>query len=81
MQIYYKLRDLKEILLAVSIGNHVLIKNKPKFDPEDDIFDLRKNSNRGSQFRGVSRNGKKWQVSTNKIKHRLVMEKKYISFI
>ena len=49
--------------MAVSLGHYVLIKKKPKFDPEDETFEIRKNSNRGSQFRGVSRNGKKWQVS------------------
>ena len=58
-----RLREFKEILQAVTRGNQVLIKRKPKFDPSDDVFELRQHSNRGSQYRGVSKNGKKWQVS------------------
>jgi hypothetical protein len=62
-QIFERLKEMKELLQVVSVGSHLMIKKKPKFDPEEDMFDLRANSKRGSQFRGVSRNGKKWQVS------------------
>lgn len=59
-----RLKEFKDILEAVGIGHQVLIKRKPKFDPSDDVFEVRQHSNRGSKYRGVSRNGKKWQVST-----------------
>lgn len=65
-----KLHDLLELLQVVTVGEHVLIKSKPKFDDEEEgsqqgPVEVRLNSNRGSQYRGVSRNGKKWQVSVN----------------
>lgn len=72
-----KLSDFKEILMAVSIGKQMLIKKKAKYDPEDEsLNDRRKNSNRGSQFRGVSRNGKKWQVT-----HILMIRAFYYKFL
>ncbi|CDW87865.1 ant-like protein [Stylonychia lemnae] len=52
----------QEILQAINSPNQILVKSKPKFEPNSVYSDARKQSNRGSQFRGVSRNGKKWQV-------------------
>eukprot|EP00347_Sterkiella_histriomuscorum_P003222 403365125 len=57
-----KLSDLIEILEAINLTNQVIVKSKPKFEPNSVYSDARRQSNRGSQFRGVSRNGKKWQV-------------------
>jgi hypothetical protein len=61
-QIKQRLGELKEIMMAVTIGHLILINAKPKYEPNMND-DLKNHSNRGSQFRGVSRNGKKWQVS------------------
>jgi hypothetical protein len=55
--------ELQEILDAVNLGRIILLKKKEKHDFQTSSGTYNR-SDRGSQFRGVSRNGKKWQVYT-----------------
>ena len=48
-----RLNELKEVVNEILEDNAVIIKG---------LFDQNKNAKRGSKFRGVSKNGKKWQV-------------------
>ena len=50
-----RLEDLKNHLRTVKEPLHIVIKSKPRRRGID--------SQRGSKYRGVSKNGKKWQVS------------------
>ena len=52
-----KLQELREIMKKTENPNQIVIKNKPRIRGME--------SQRGSKYRGVSKNGKKWQVSTN----------------
>ena len=58
-------QELKEILAKTESENTVMIKSKPKKRLIQ--------TERGSKYRGVSKNGKKWQVSLHNEKILMIL--------
>jgi hypothetical protein len=59
-----RLKELKAVVKEITDENVIIIEG---------IYRYRKNLKRGSKFRGVSKNGKKWQVSHSFSTHLLLL--------